>query len=482
MKYTSSFSFRFTGFVLSFLIFIGALFSFTPNSHAKADNGFSRPYGLIVHNKNQNRVVPRIKALEVLLKYFSEVKSKKKIEVGFKDVKSSSRVFGYVEKGCKLKLFNCEANRFYPYRSISQKDFLNWFFKLKYAKEPKILKKQYSKIRTDHVRVWLEARRLNLLTGNQITYNTLQNLLYRNEVVEANLGQPYSPGLAVDVNEITMENYHNLKEIDFIQGKLKQTISDIQEKKKLTKKEKMYLRKVKENFNAFQELKNMLSVRPYLLQKRLDLDPEISQAVRRYGLQEVLYSHSYDYSKNAAYRKYNLVTGVKKMHGKLCKPGDIIDYWKIISDRNLWDFRYGWVIANGTEEWLFGGGICGSSSLVFLPSWKSGLEILERRNHSKYFTYLYPMKDIGLDATVFRPRPNLKMRNNMDDPIIFNVTDDKEKQIVTIEIIGNLSYKSIRIEGPIFLKRNHVKWIRHFEDFNGNVTSETLESRYGGIY
>ena len=43
-------------------------------------------------------------------------------------------------------------------------------------------------------------------------------------------------------------------------------------------------------------------------------------------------------------------------------------------------------------------------------------------------------------------------------------------------------YKNIKIEGPIFVNRNYVKWIRHYEDFDGKVTSDVLESRYGVVY
>ena len=428
-------------------------------------------------------MVPRIKVLEVLFKYFADVipKSKKKVNIDFEDIEQKSKAFHYVEKGCQLNLFDCSKEEFHPDEAISQKNFLEWFFKFKYFEEPNFLKKKNSLLMDAHLRLWLEARRLNLLSGTEITYKVLQDFLYRNEVVEANFNQPFREGLIIDSNEINEKNYHNLKEIDLIQNNLEQIVSNFKKKKKLTSKEKNYLKEKEKNIKDFQKLKKSLIENPYILHQRPDLSPKIAQSVQDYGLQEVLYSYSYDYSKNAAYRQHNLTTGVKKMHGKVFKPGEVIDYWKILSAQGLWDFKYGWVIANGTEEWQFGGGICGSSSLVFLPSWKSGLEIMERRNHSKYFTYLYPMEDIGLDATVYRPRPNLKMRNNTDSPIVFNVIDDKEKQVITVEVIGNSFYKDVRVEGPIFVKWNHVKWIRHFEDFDGKITSEILESRYDAI-
>ncbi len=451
---------------------------------AKADNEFSRHYGLIVHNGNQDSFVPRVKALSVLLKYFPDVKSKSNndVEIVFEDVDSDSNAYVYVERGCKLGLFDCSEEKFNPNQSISQMDFLDWFFQLKYHKKSNYLNKKYPLISSRHLRVWLDARRLNLLADNLITYKTFREFLYRYKVVEANLGMPFREGLMINYTEINAKNYHNLKEIDYITKNLESIIKNLEGKKKLNTEEKDYLNDTIMNLMAFNELKNSLLESPYVLRAQPDTNPDVTRIIRKYNLQEVLFSYSYDYSHNALYRKHNLKTGVEKMNGKVFVPGGVIDYWKIISDKHLWDFKFGWVIAQGKAKWQFGGGICGSSSMVFLPSWKAGLEIIERRNHSQYYTDLYPMENIGLDATVYRPKPNLRMRNNMESPIVYNVINDEENQILTVQVIGNKDYKNIKIEGPIFVSRNHVKWIRHYEDFDGKVTSDALESRYGVVH
>lgn len=464
------------------LILLATLFSFVPSSHAKADNEFSKEYGLLVHNLNQDRGVPRIKALNVLFNYFDVDVKSGSADISFSDVKPESRAFNTVNKGCQLNFYDCSTGNFQPMRSISQKDFLSWFFKLKYLKKPNYLDKLYPKISDEHLKVWLEARRLNLLSDNEITYKVLQDFLYRNSVVEEHLDQPYREGLMVDLKEINANNYHSLKEINLIQNNLREIIREFDKKDDLDAREKSYLSDTRKKLEVFNELKESLVETPYILRKRPDLDPDVTRTIRRYGLQEILYSYSYDYSKNAPYRKYNLATGVMKMAGRVFMPNDEIDYWKIISDKNLSDFKYGWVIAQGEEQWQFGGGICGSSSMVFLPSWSAGLEILERRSHSKYYTNLYPLEKIGLDATVYRPKPNLRIRNNMDSPIVYNVTNDTENQILTVEIIGNKDYKDVRIEGPIYEKWNLIKWVRHYEDFDGKIISDVLESRYGSIY
>jgi len=471
---------RLTGALIKLLFTFIVIVLFTSISYAKTGNDFSRPYSLIVHNNNQDGFVPRIKTLDVLLKYFSglEAVTKEIPEISFKDVPQ----FNSIKKACQIKLFDCSVEKFYPDQAISQKDFLNWFIKLKYFKNAGYLDKKYPFLKEDYSRDWLETRRLNLLSDNEITYRVFQEFLYRNRVSELNLDQPFSEGLTIGYEEINAQNYHNLKGISYTKNNLNQIISNLKNKVKLTAKESDYLKLIQKNLSAFNGLEESLADEPYVLRDNPNLSPEVVKAVRNYNLQEVLYSYSYNYSKNAGYRKHNLTTGVQKMDGKIFMPGGDIDYWKILSDKRLSDFTYGWIIASGGEEWAFGGGICGSSSMVFLSSWKSGLEILERKSHSKYYSNLYPIEFIGLDATVFRPKPNLRIRNNTGSPIVFNVKDDKKNEVITIEIIGNNPYKNIRIEGPIFIKKNYVKWIRHYEDFDGKITSDMLESRYSAIY
>jgi len=417
----------------------------------------------------------------VLLKYFSQAKpASQQEEIGFLDLDQYSRVYPYVKKACALDLFKCSEGRFYAHRFISQKDFLTWFFKLKYFDQPSYLKKKYPFVPNTHFRSWLQARNLNLLPGKRRTYQDVQEILYRDSVSASHFDQPYEIGLFLNNKDINVTNYNNLREIEMIRKKLTERIDKLVKKKKRTKEEKSYLEILKRNRLAFLDLKHSLITRPYILRGR-PFSPEKMDLIRKYALQEVLYRHSYDYSSNADYRKHNLITAVKKFDEKVFQPGEVIDFWEIVSDKDLSDFVYGWVIVQDSEQWQFGGGLCGSSTMIYLPSWMSGLEILERRNHSKYFTYLYPPEEIGLDATIYQPSPNLKIRNNTSHPILFNVEDDEEKGILTLEIIGNRPYKNIKVEGPIKEGDKYVKWIRHIEDFDGKITSDTVESRYREI-
>jgi hypothetical protein len=451
---------------------------------AKVSNDFSAPYGLVVHSDNQNNLVSRTKALESLLSYFGHKSDAKatKASFSFKDVRPNTRTYTAIQSACKLGILDCDQSHFGPYDEVSRNDFLDWFFRLKYLGHSKDLEVRYPKINKESTRYWFEAKRLNLITGNAITYKVMQDFLYRHSVSEVNLGIPYNPVLVLNQKEINRSNYHSLKEIETIQAGLRSIISDFDAESKLNSKESKFAEKLRGELKAFADLRLSLLAAPYILAERSDLDPQVTQLVKHFGLQEVLNSYTYDYSKNPAYRKYNLVTGIKKIQGKLLMPDEVLDYWNLISNKNLSDFKYGWVIANGQEEWQFGGGICGSATMAFIPMWKAGLEVVERRNHSLFYSNLYPKDQIGLDATVYRPKPNLKIRNNFESPVVFNVINDTKKQVITVEVIGNKDYKSTLVEGPIFENKHAVKWVRQFERFDGTIATETLESRYNAIY
>lgn len=451
---------------------------------AKVGDGYSAPFGLVTNVGNEALPVSRIKALESLLAYFGKDKEStlRPAALSFRDVRPKTKAYATLQKGCSSGVVDCGQKNFNPFGSISQADFLDWFFKLKYSNSPKPLEARYPRTKKESTRNWMEAKRLNLLSGDAFTHKAAEEFLYRHSVSEANLGLPYNRALSLKETDINAEHYHNLTEIDATVQELKEILADFEGSESLSSDQEKFVQKTKRELGLFEDLKASLALEPYLLKERSDFDPQITQLIRHFGLQEVLYRFSYDYSANPAYRKHNLTTGVKKMHAKLLMPGEILDYWKQISDKNLSDFKYGWVIANGGEEWAFGGGICGSSTVVFIPLWKAGLEVLERRNHSLFYSSLYPKAEIGLDATVYRPKPNLRMRNNLNSPVLFNVIDDTQKQVITLEVIGNPTYKSTTFEGPLFSKGNVVKWVRHLEGFDGTVVSETLESRYNVIY
>jgi len=421
----------------------------------------------LVHQINQSQAVPRVKVLQVLLKFFPDATDK------LIDLRNNTEI-------CDLPFLNC-GNYFYPYQPISQKDFLIWVYQLNRLDNNKTVSQESAD--TLYRRLWLDARHNNWLINGEVTYKTFQEFLYRYEISQKLNNEPYYEGLVLDVNEINTQNFSNIYDIADYQSNLFERILQLKAIRTRSSGENKLLDKLNEYYLRFKELEDELRIQRHPVNLIKNLPGYVKDNIRNHDLNEVLAQVSYDYSKNISNRKYNLNHGLSKISGKVWMPGDTIDLMVILSDKNWWDYKAGWVLFGGSEEWQLGGGLCGTATMIFTPSWRAGLQIIKRYPHSSYYRSLYPEESLGLDATIYRnSHKNLKIRNNFDSPIMYWVENDEENQIVTVYLIGNSPYHRIDIDGPIKTERTTYKWVRHMENPDGTVNTEELVTRYGVVY
>ncbi len=111
-------------------------------------------------------------------------------------------------------------------------------------------------------------------------------------------------------------------------------------------------------------------------------------------------------------RRFNLSYGSEILNGLLIKPGET---FSLVAALGPIDGKHGWkpelVIKQGgkiTPE--FGGGLCQVATTLFRAALYAGLPIVERRNHSLRISYYEP--PIGLDATIYEPKPDLRFTND----------------------------------------------------------------------
>ncbi|MBU0727728.1 VanW family protein [Patescibacteria group bacterium] len=435
------------------------------DSYAKTSQNFAWQYGLLVHQANRDKIMTRIQVLTVLLRFFPDAS----LEIDIHDDESI----------CSFDFFDC-TDRFYGYREITQKEFLLWIHYLKSMNECIDIGDFDNNLYYD---LWFEARNNNWLTGNEITYGVFEDFLYRYSVSDKFFNHPYYESLVLDIDEITTDRFSEIDDLPTLQSDLFKHILELKSLSNRTGAEKVALAELNGYYQRFKELEGEIKELNHPFNLIPTLPGYIKENITKYGLEGVLSQISYDYSSNIVNRKHNLVTGVSKVNGKVYMPGDVMDFMGELSDKNWWDYKWGWVIINGQSEWLLGGGLCGSATMVFTPSWLAGLQIIKRYPHSLYYNSLYPVESLGLDATIYRgSHKNLKIRNNTDDPIIYYVEDDKENEVLTLYIIGNSPYKSVEIEGPIQIDKTTYKWIRKMENEDGTVNTEELVTKYWGIY
>ena len=98
----------------------------------------------------------------------------------------------------------------------------------------------------------------------------------------------------------------------------------------------------------------------------------------------------------------------------LIPPGGTISYNEIVGDISAaTGYQPAYIIKDGRTILGDGGGVCQVSTTLFRAGLSAGLPILERHPHA-YRVHYYEEGGYkpGLDATVFAPGVDLKMKND----------------------------------------------------------------------
>ena len=119
------------------------------------------------------------------------------------------------------------------------------------------------------------------------------------------------------------------------------------------------------------------------------------------------------------------------LDGKLVKPGGTFSFNGAIGQRTASKgYQEANAIVDGKLVPQLGGGICQVGTTLFNTVFRSGLPVLERRNHSFYISH-YPK---GRDATVSWGGPDLKFKNDTGHWLLVSVSYSSSS--ITISLYG----------------------------------------------
>lgn len=136
-----------------------------------------------------------------------------------------------------------------------------------------------------------------------------------------------------------------------------------------------------------------------------------------------------NYNPNVWGRSKNIELASSKMDGMILKPGDVFSFNLATGQRGVsGGYKLAPVIIQGELKDSIGGGICQVSSTLYNAVLNSGLEIVERKNHSIPSSYI----KLGLDATVVQNYVDFKFKNNNDNAIYLYVKPKNGKMIVRV--------------------------------------------------
>lgn len=198
-------------------------------------------------------------------------------------------------------------------------------------------------------------------------------------------------------------------------------------------------------------------------------------------------------------RKNNVKLSGEAVNGTILNDGDIFDYNQVVGKRTE-ERGYGPAPSyiNGETVDSIGGGICQTSSTIYLASLLANLEIVERYAHRYYPSYI----TMGMDATVSWGGPEFRFKNNTGYPIRIDVsyanseitvsiygtkTDDTYVKM-TREVLSSTGYETEYIEtedlpwGTQKQKQSgytgyEVISYRNIYDGDGNLISSNVEAK-----
>jgi len=130
------------------------------------------------------------------------------------------------------------------------------------------------------------------------------------------------------------------------------------------------------------------------------------------GIKEIIGTGHSNFAGSPQNRRHNIAVGAKTLNGLLIKPGETFSLIKALGEINAAaGYKPELVIKGDRTIPEYGGGLCQIGTTAFRSALASGLEIVERRNHSYRVVYYEPA---GTDATIYDPYPDFKFKNDTE--------------------------------------------------------------------
>lgn len=164
------------------------------------------------------------------------------------------------------------------------------------------------------------------------------------------------------------------------------------------------------------------------------------------GIKEIIGRGETNFTGSPTNRRINIVNGVRLLQSTLVKPGDEFSTVKTLGAVDgTTGFLPELVIKENKTTPEYGGGLCQVSTTLFRSVLAAGLRVTERQNHSYRVSYYEP--PIGLDATIYLPKPDFKFHNDTGNHIL--VQGQVIGNRVIFELWGTKDGRTSAVSDPI---------------------------------
>lgn len=170
------------------------------------------------------------------------------------------------------------------------------------------------------------------------------------------------------------------------------------------------------------------------------IEPDVAtNKANSFGIKERIGVGYSEFPGSIAGRVHNVALAAGKLNGILIKPGEVFSFNNTVGDISAaTGYQSAYIIKDGRTILGDGGGVCQVSTTLFRAALNAGLPILERHEHS-YRVHYYEDdgSKAGLDATVFDPTNDLKIKNDTPASILIQTKTDTNKLTLTFELYGS---------------------------------------------
>ncbi len=184
--------------------------------------------------------------------------------------------------------------------------------------------------------------------------------------------------------------------------------------------------------------------------------PSITTAeVNDLGIKERIGLGTSQFKGSISSRIHNIGLGSSKFNGVLIKPGDEFSFNQTIGDISaLTGYKQSYVIQDGKTILGDGGGVCQVSTTLFRAALDAGLPIVERRAHSYRVTYYEQGTPPGLDATVYSPTTDFKIKNDTPNYILIQTLFDPTNATLQFELYGTDDGREVELSKPVITSQS----------------------------
>jgi len=168
------------------------------------------------------------------------------------------------------------------------------------------------------------------------------------------------------------------------------------------------------------------------------------------GIKELIGRGTSRFRGSIPSRVYNIQLASSRLNGILIKPGDTFSFNNALGDVSQFTgYQQAYVIREGKTILGDGGGVCQVSTTFFRAVLNAGLPISERQAHAYRVGYYEQDSPPGLDATVYGPSPDLKIKNDTPAHILIQAKADTKNYSLVFELYGTSDGRVATTSKPI---------------------------------